>query len=303
MNTPIPYRYVGDLDPPITEQITTGGVAVDLTGKSVRVKARFVNQTALEIDANAAITNAVQGRVSYSPVAGDVDTAGLLLLWWEVTTGSRVQAVSESLIEIRAHAPGANAYIELEQFKRTANLDGTSFADVDAQVAILAASRAIDEHCDRRFWLDPDATSVRFYTPRSRRLVEIDDLVTLTSLQVDQGGDGVFEETWTVNTEVVPHPLNAASKARPWTYLETHPAGSRTFPLYPRSVRLTGRFGWPAIPEQIKNATLIQARRLLLRMREASFGVAALGPDGTAVRITQLDPDVKALLTRLVRRA
>ena len=55
------------------------GASMDLTGKTVRVRLRFRNQPALKVDGVCTVTDALGGRISYQPIAGDVDTAGTLV--------------------------------------------------------------------------------------------------------------------------------------------------------------------------------------------------------------------------------
>jgi hypothetical protein len=199
----------------------------------------------------------------------------------------------------------AQDYVTAGELKATLELTGESFADDDIGVAITAASRAVDHSCDRRFWADSDANQIRYYTPTSSVVLQIDDLVTLTALATDDQGDQTFTQTWTVNTDVFLEPLNAAADAEPYTRLCTNPARSSLyFPVqYGRSVRVTGKFGWAAVPASATQATTIIAGRLLKRARETPMGVvmAGVGFDGAAIRIASQDPDVVMLLSPLRR--
>lgn len=188
------------------------------------------------------------------------------------------------------------------ELKATLELTGETFADDDIDLALTAASRGIDNTCNRRFYADSDATQVRYYTPQGSDLLRVDDIVTLTTLKTDPGGDGTFEETWTENTDFVLEPLNASADSEPWTTVCLHPNGSYYFPVgYPRSVQITAKFGWSSTPEEIKQATTVLATRLLRRSREAPFGVAGFGIDGAAMRIAKSDPDVNWLISDYIR--
>lgn len=196
----------------------------------------------------------------------------------------------------------ANEYATSADLKATLELGGETFADPDIDLAIPAASRAVDQVCGRRFYKDTDATSVRYYSPTGGERLWIDDIVTVTTVQADPGGDGTFEETWTVNTDYILEPMNAAADGWPYTTLRLHPRSSRYLPVdYPRSVKVTGQFGWSAVPESVAMATKLIASKLVKRVREAPFGVVGLGFDGAAVRIASQDPDVRVLLAGYVR--
>ncbi len=244
------------------------------------------------------------GGVRYDWAALDVATAGDFVAWWQVTLPStKTQDTPDFEVIIVEHAPASNVYVQREEFKATLSLAGESFANEDIDLALQAASRAIDEMCQRRFYADSDAAQVRYYSPSSDDVLYIDDLVTLTSLKTDEGGDGVFETTWTLNTDFTREPLNAAADGKPWTKIRVHPAGGKVFTTaYPRTVEVTGKFGWTTPPAAIAHATTILAHRLLKRAREVPFGIAGIGLDGSAVRIAAADPDVLSLVQPFSRR-
>lgn len=192
----------------------------------------------------------------------------------------------------------ANEYADLAELKNALELNSENFADPDLQRALTAASRAIDGVTKRRFYQDTDANQVRYYSPRSPGRVAIDDLAELTEVATGTG-DNQFGTVLTENTDFVLGPLNADADDRPWTRIETVTA---SLPCGRRTVRVTGRFGWQAVPDDVKQATLIIATKLVRRTRDAPFGIAGLGIDGAAVRISRSDPDVLMLLGQFTRR-
>jgi hypothetical protein len=295
-----PLFFVGNLDPSITETITDdAGVAVNLTGKTVKFKMRAVGATTAKVDAAAVVVSAAAGTVRYDWTALDVDTAGWYLVWWEVTTtaGGHKQDMGEALIEFGTHAP-QNAYVELEIFKSTAELTATSFADQDIQLALVAASRGLDLALGRRFYPDLDANQIRYYTPGSPNWLTVDDLITLTALATDPNGNATFTDAWTLNTDFVLEPLNAVADGWPYQSIRKQPRATLLFPYYPRSVRVTGKFGWAAAPTAVKEATTLIAARLVKRTREAPFGIVSFGLDGAAVRAASMarDPEIAFLV-------
>jgi hypothetical protein len=199
----------------------------------------------------------------------------------------------------------SNVYLTLAQLKATLDMTGTSFADADVTLAMGAASRAVDEITGRRFWLDADATKVRYYTPHSFRLLQIDDLTQLASVAVDRGGTGTYTETWTQGVDFVLEPFNAPAEnpQRPYETLRVRLLSGRWFPPYiERSVQVTGQFGWPAVPDDVTAACGILASTLLRRSREAPFGIVMAGIDSTAaMRIGRTDPQVYMLLRDYTR--
>ncbi len=194
-------------------------------------------------------------------------------------------------------------YITREQLKVTLEMSNQAYADEDIAAAITAASRGIDEACQRRFFADSDALQVRYYSPANWTTVMIDDLAVLTELATDQSGDGTFSTAWTRNTDFVLEPLNAPADGWPYTRIRTHPrrvtAGLPAW--WPRSVRVTGQFGWAAVPGAITEATTILASQLLKRAREAPFGIVAFGDAGATARLATTDPSVRFLVAPYMR--
>ena len=298
--------FVGNRNPSITENIVDTNGPVDLSSSTVKFKAREAGSDTLLVDAAAVVVApGTDGNVRYDWSAADIGSTGILfqerlcLVWWEVTTAGKTQDVMEAIIEVRDHAPG-QLYVEPEELKATLELLGTSYADLDVRRSVVAASRAIDEICGRRFWLDSDANHVRYYQGCGDR-VWVDDIVEVTSVEVDTNGDGSFGSAWTENDDYLLAPLNAAADGWPWTRLEVHPNSGSYFPHYPRSVKVTGQFGWSTVPEAIKAATGILAERVMVRMRQAPLGVQQFGLDGEAVQIARTDPDVAMLVAPYVR--
>lgn len=193
-------------------------------------------------------------------------------------------------------------YVDVDDFKKTLALEGTTFADEDIELAIQAASAAIDGYKGMRFY---PTEETRYYTARPYdTYIAIDDLIGLgtedtpgTTITVDTNGDGSYDTTWTVGTDFDLDPANAVIGGHPYRRLVLRSLANRSFPTYGRSIKVTGVFGWSEPPAQVRQAAVILTNRLLKRARETPFGILALGQDiGATARLGRLDPDVAFLL-------
>ena len=163
-----------------------------------------------------------------------------------------------------------------------------------------AASRLIDGYCNRKFWSVGSATS-RVYTAEDDYYCSIDDIAgTALTLKTSSLADGVFDVTWTV-TDYQLEPLNGNLDGLTWSYDKIRAVGDYLFPNVNANygtqalVQVTAIFGWPAIPEPVTQATIIQASRLFKRY-DSPLGVAGFGDMG-AIRVSRaLDPDVAQLV-------
>jgi hypothetical protein len=184
-------------------------------------------------------------------------------------------------------------YATLEELKSRPRI-GDIDDDALLNKALAAASRGIDNRCGRRFDLDT-TVSARVYNPRDRvvhqddgDLFLVDDIGTTTGLVVEIGSAG--SSTWTTvtssNYEVYPDNTLAENKPIEGLLLLSYPVTSALFRL-----RVTAKWGWPAVPADISEATLIQASRLFAR-KDSPDGVLG-GSEWGVVRLSRVDPDVK----------
>lgn len=300
-------HFKGNRSPSLTDTIKVNGVAFDLTGSTVVFKMRATNLVTLKVNAAATVVSAPAGTVQYDWAANDVDTADNYIGWFVITLpGGKLQETPAFELVILDHAPAAvQNYIDREELKATLVLTGETYVDADIDAAVAAASRSVDGFCRRRFYPDADALQMRYYTPLNQwqSLLDIDDLITFTALATDSNRDGVFETTWTINTDFVLEPLNGVVDGEPFTTIRTMPLpfSNKFFWPFPRSVQVTGMFGWTGPPPEVIEATTILASRYLRRAREAPFGIVSVGLDGSATRLQRTDPDLTNLLASFVR--
>lgn len=189
-----------------------------------------------------------------------------------------------------------NGYATLDQIKVRLDIDLDDEADDPILESIVEAiSRSIDEQAGRRFWVDDNDVTKYFETDDPGVLFFSGiDLVSITTLKTDEDGDGTFERTWS-SSDYLLYPLNAAADSKPYGWIETAPAGNYAFPTGKKAIEISGKFGYPAVPKPIKEATLLQSERLWKR-KDAIFGIAGSGEMGQMTTIVELDPDVRLMV-------
>jgi hypothetical protein len=186
-------------------------------------------------------------------------------------------------------------YTDLPTLKTALGIQDAS-SDVLLNVALSSACRSIDKFCGgRRFYRD-NAPSARIYRPernvtwdRDGQLMLVDDIADTTGLVVESGTPQ--GNSWTPITDYETHPDNALAKGEPITGLLRL---AWWFGGYGLRLRVTATWGWPAVPENVVQATLIQAARFY-RRKDSPEGVLG-SADWGAIRVSRLDPDVQALL-------
>lgn len=217
--------------------------------------------------------------------------AGTWLYLW-VGTGVASDAVAGTWT---VHPTALNKlYCTPAELKARVGIDDT-LDDDQILVACEAVSRWIDGYCERRFYR---ATETRTYTPSGSYGLDVDDLVSVTTLKTDADGDGVYETTWaTSDYQLLPVNPGAAPETRPYTAIKA--IGSLTFPAawsgYGRgnSIELVGVFGWPAVPDPVKTAAAILVADFL-KLGSMTFGVQGYGDYG-AIRARMSGPATQLL--------
>jgi len=186
-------------------------------------------------------------------------------------------------------------YCSMEELKSRFRVED-AVDDFEIKLAVEAASRAIDIVCQRYFWR---GTAVRTYIPRGYYSIRVDDLVSVTTLKTDYSGDGVFETTWSA-TDFQLKPVNPSARGEDWPYTSIDAVAAQVFPvnysytgMRRNTVEITGVFGWPAVPADIKQAALLLGSELY-RLRDAPLGVAGFDAFG-AVR-ARANPRISNLI-------
>lgn len=180
-----------------------------------------------------------------------------------------------------------NGYCTQDELKTFVGIPTTDTADDNLlDDAINAASRQIDAYCSRYFYQDGTATARVFFSDHPYKL-HVDDISTTTGLVVkyDDTDDGTYEVT-VPSTDYQVLPLNGVVggiTGNPYYTIELISDSNYEWPLDLSSNRaraeITAKWGYAAVPEQIRQATTMLASELFA-MRNAPLGVAGVGDFG-----------------------
>jgi len=207
----------------------------------------------------------------------------------------------------------ANDYVTLAELKgEFPDTDWGSTYDVALTTSIMRASRAIDiftHRGDGEFYASAD--TARYFDGWGGLELWIGELAAVpTTVAVAEGGDvdgaggtGGTYTTWAA-TDYLVYPRNALAKGRPILRLDidiNNGTKAYWYP-YPKSVKVTGKFGYAAVPPEIvKKATAIQAMRYFKRAQQAYQDTGAIVELGQLTYTQKLDPDVAIMVEHLMR--
>ena len=187
-----------------------------------------------------------------------------------------------------------NGYATLAQIKAAARISD-NVDDALLEMAVESASRAIDGHAGRSFY--SAGTASRYFTATDAFVCEVDDLAgTAITLQTSAAANGVFDTTWTT-IDYQLEPTNGIVDGLTVPYTRIRAIQNYLFPVLGGEalVKVTGVFGWSAVPISITQACIIQASRIFKRL-DSPLGIAGFGDLG-AMRVSRyLDPDVEQLV-------
>lgn len=187
----------------------------------------------------------------------------------------------------------ANEYASLAELKAFLRIADTA-DDAELQDKLTAASRRIDRDTGRRFWADSNATA-RTYRAAHPELLMVDDISTATGLVVEVGRGS----TWTAIDSAGYDLLPENALADGWA-IETLERVDSVWPIWGSTrVRVTAKWGWPAVPDPIKSACLLLAGRLF-RRKDSPEGVKGFTDLGV-VRVSKYDSDYDNAIAPYVR--
>jgi hypothetical protein len=185
-----------------------------------------------------------------------------------------------------------NGYATLSETKAALRITD-SVDDSLLEMAIESASRLIDGYTYRYFY--NAGTATRDFVASDSYLTIIDDLISLSELKTtDEIGSEYV--TWG-SADYQLRPVNGKQDGLNVPYTSILSTDDLLFNILGEQalVRVTGVWGWSAVPIAVKQATIIQSSRIYKRL-DSPLGVAGFGDLG-AIRVGRsLDPDVEQLV-------
>jgi hypothetical protein len=193
----------------------------------------------------------------------------------------------------------SNGYITLVQIKADGALGiSDSTNDTELEQVIESVSREIDNFCNQYFYKSA-SPEVRYFTPTYEDQCYVSPLVSVSSLSTDTNLDRTYADTWTTDDYDL-YPYNAASgtEAEPYWRIDRVRNSELSFVKgEPKYVKVTGVFGWAAVPQAVQQACLLWSMRTWMRHKTV-LGVSAVTALGQMiVKVPPPDPDVQQLLS------
>lgn len=185
-----------------------------------------------------------------------------------------------------------NGYATLEQIKAAIRITD-AVDDSLLEMAVESASRMIDAECDRNFY--SSGTATRDFVPADSYIVYTDDITSISSVKIDDAGEGTFEITLQT-TDYQAEPVNQLVSGNTFPITRLRMIGDYLLPIWydQATVRIEGVYGFAPTPIQVTQACIIQASRIYKRL-DSPLGVAGFGDMG-AMRVGKTDPDVAMLI-------
>jgi hypothetical protein len=153
-----------------------------------------------------------------------------------------------------------NGLVSLAEFKAYATVrGGTTVADSsdDAVIEdiIEQTSRYIEGETGRRFWKN-SSDETRYFRARKPLRCDVDDLSAAPTSVSGDYSDTRSYTALSTTTDYELDPPNAALDGWPYTQIHILPTSSAYFPVTQRGVKVVGKFGFPSVPDDIKELCL-----------------------------------------------
>lgn len=231
--------------------------------------------------------------------------SGWWVLDWTVTGTGFGRQFSSVFVTDPPEATAVPVYVGRELLKEQLSIpaDDTT-RDNLLDLALRTAARRIDKDCSRVFYRTTTPSSRiydlpgRSFQARDGEVLLTDDIATASGLVVETGnGTDWFPVSSTLYRTYPDDAFTFGGPIEGVRHIQRYgwTGAGAIFRLAALQVRVTvDSWGYPAVPEDVQMANLLQATRFYLR-RQTPEGVAGSSEWGV-IRMSNLDPDVRQML-------
>lgn len=180
----------------------------------------------------------------------------------------------------------------------------STLSDTDLTTLLTAAENTITRFCNRQSFLADSVASARLYSGSDKDYLTIDETPEITAVGAKESiGDTTFTAWATTDWLAYSGSRRFPNfNSVPYTGLMVNPNGDYSrffrgsvsgFPM----IQITAKWGaYLTIPDELKEASIMQAVRWFKRLEGAMSDALASGELGQLLYRQSLDPDIKMIL-------
>jgi hypothetical protein len=196
------------------------------------------------------------------------DSSGTTTSWYRTRVSNSANTV-QSAYYPAFQAGALRSYASLDTARELLDLPSDASDNLIGDL-LVQASKMMDGLCHRSFYRRPQVTGTEIHTYDSSDLFRngttlVEDIVSLTTLELAWLTGGTFTALTAADWFLYP---SNPKDGWPYEELRLSDVGSRyEYPGGSRVIRLTGAFGWPAVPPDIEAATRELAQEIYWKSR------------------------------------
>jgi hypothetical protein len=177
----------------------------------------------------------------------------------------------------------------------TASTDTADDAVLEDIIELV--SRYMEGQTGRRFFKN-STDETRYFTADENFECFVDDLSAApTTVSVDYSNQRSYTDIDSDDLEL--NPPNAALDGLPYTCMKIVPTSDAYFPTTSRGVKVVAKFGFPSVPDDVKNACLAIAANIdANRSGQSSAGSVTVTASGLVIR----PQDVPAFALQTIKK-
>lgn len=192
-----------------------------------------------------------------------------------------------------------NGYATLAEYKawvtvRNGTISTDATDDTVIEDIIEAASRYFDGQTGRHFY--PDSTDADYYfQSECPSFLDLPDFASITTVSVDYAGARSYTALASTDWDAIPD--NYSAEKLPIMGIVITPLSLAYFPDFRRGIKVTGKRGWSAVPDDVKEAVLSISQNLYgTRSGQSSAGRITVTASGVVIR----PEDVPAFAQKII---